>query len=84
MYKCPTLDAADSWYSVDFENGDMSYTGGWARNYIEPYCGRWYVLISLVYVDRYTLRYYLLFMLTDDYIRAYECLWMNPLISQVQ
>ena len=67
MYKCPTLDAADSWYSVDFENGDMSYTGGWARNYIEPYCGRWYVLISVVYVDRYILRCYLLFTLTDTY-----------------
>ncbi|XP_063689847.1 fibrocystin-L-like isoform X2 [Bolinopsis microptera] len=46
VYKCPTLDSADSWYSVDFENGDMSYTGGWARNYIEPYCGRWVAVNS--------------------------------------
>ena len=47
VYECPTLDAADSWYSVGFEDGDTYLTGGHARNWKKPYCGRWYVQLYL-------------------------------------
>ena len=41
VFQCPTLDAADSFMSVGFEDNKSPFEGTHERNQHEPFCGRW-------------------------------------------
>lgn len=41
VFQCPTLDAADSFMHVEFENNKSPFQNTHERNYVEPFCGRW-------------------------------------------